>query len=174
MAESFRIGSAIVRDIARSTWNKSSEVAAISYVLARVTMGMVPDKALLAGLVHNIGAIPILRYVADYPELSKNRDLIHDLIRRLGQKIGSLVLKQWSFDQELVGIPTQLSNHDYAPERDIDYVDLVIVANLHSQFGKEDEETQRLVDMMNIRLSSRIHNMHVQQGYDFIRGMIII
>jgi HD-like signal output (HDOD) protein len=151
LRQSFQIGSAIVRDIARGTWNKSSEVAAISYVLARVTMGMVPDKALLAGLVHNIGAIPILRYAADYPELKKNRVLINELIQRLAQQLGSLVLKQWSFDSELVDVPRQINNHDYAADQEIDYVDLVIVANMHSQFGKENEDMPVLQDVASFR-----------------------
>ncbi len=151
LRQSFQIGSAIVRDIARNTWNKSSEVAAISYVLARVTMGMVPDKALLAGLVHNIGAIPILRYAADYPELSKNRTLINDLIERLGKKLGSLVLQQWSFDSELVEIPSMVNNHDYEPDNDVDYTDIVIVANMHSQFGKEDTDRPVIEDIASFR-----------------------
>ena len=114
-------------------------------------MGMVPDKALLAGLVHNIGAIPILRYAADFPELKKNRVLINELIERLAQQLGSLVLKQWSFDSELVDVPRQINNHDYAADQEIDYVDLVIVANMHSQFGKEDEDKPVLQDVASFR-----------------------
>lgn len=144
LGQSFQIGSAIVRDIARATWNKSSEVAAISYVLAKVTMGMLPDKALLAGLVHNIGAIPILRYVTEFPDLSKNRALINELINRLSSKLGSRVLQQWSFDPDSVEIPAQINNHQYQAEQEINYVDLVIVAHIHSQFGKEGQDSLEL------------------------------
>lgn len=151
LGQSFQIGSAVVRDIARNTWNKSSEVAAISYILARVTLGMVPDKALLAGLVHNIGAIPILRYAADYPDLKSNRPLINDLISRLSKKLGSLVLKQWAFDNELVEIPKQVNNSQYAPDQDINYIDLVIVANMHSQFGKDDQEMPVLHEVASFK-----------------------
>jgi len=139
LGQSFQVGSAVVRDMARDIWNVSSEVAAISYVLARVTMGMMPDKALLAGLVLNIGAIPILRYAADYPELRKDRKLLNELINKLSYKIGSLVLQQWSFDPELVDIPRQINNCNYAPDQKINYVDIVIVANVHNQFGKKDK-----------------------------------
>jgi HD-like signal output (HDOD) protein len=151
LGQSFQVGSAVVRDIARSTWNKSSEVAAISYVLARVTLGMIPDKALLAGLVYNIGAIPILRYAADYPELKSNRPLINDLINRLANKLGSLVLKQWGFDNSLVEIPRQVNNYQYQADEEINYVDLVIVANLHSQFGKENQQAPALQDVASFR-----------------------
>lgn len=151
LGQGFQIGSAVVRDIARSTWNKSSEVAAISYVLARVTLGMIPDKALLAGLVHNIGAIPILRYAADYPDLKSNRQLINDLIHRLAKNLGSLVLKQWGFDSSLVDIPREINNYQYLPGEEINYTDLVIVAILHSQFGKENKEAPVLQDVASFR-----------------------
>ena len=144
LGQSFQIGSAVVRDIARQTWNKSSEVAAISYVLARVTMGMIPDKALLAGLVHNIGAIPILRYAADIPELKADRNLINELINRLAKKLGSMVLKQWSFDESLIDIPKEIENFEYQPGAEVSYVDIVIVANMHTQFGKKESNLPSL------------------------------
>jgi len=151
LGQSFNIGSAVVRDIARTIWNKSSDVAAISYVLARVTMGMMPDKGLLAGLVHNIGAIPILRYVAEFPDLKSNRVLINDLVNRLSGKLGSLVLKQWSFDEELVNIPLEVLNSNYNPEGEADYVDIVIVANVHSQFGKDEQVGPKLHELASIK-----------------------
>jgi len=151
LGQTFNQGSAVVKDIARSIWNKSSEVAAISYVLARVTMGMIPDKALLAGLVHNIGAIPILRYVADYPELRKNRVMINDLISRLSSKLGSMVLRQWSFDKDLIEVPGQLLNSNYNPDEQINYVDIVIVSNVHSQFGKDDQVGPNLHEVASFK-----------------------
>jgi len=151
LGQSFQVGSAIVRDVARNVWQKSSDVAAISYVLARVTMGMVPDKALLAGLVHNIGAIPILHYVAEDPEIRKNRALIYDLVNRLSARLGSLVLRQWSFDEELIGIPQHISDIDYQPEEKVNYVDIVIVAYVHSQFGKEGQDGPKLHEVASFK-----------------------
>lgn len=151
LGRSFQIGSAVVRDIARSTWNSSSEVAAICYVLARVTMGMIPDKALLAGLVHNIGAIPILRYASEFPDIRKNRELIGKLIDRLSCKLGSMVLRQWGFEDEMATIPKELNNNDYAPDDEVNYVDLVIVARAHYQFGKKDQQGPKLHELASFR-----------------------
>jgi len=151
LGRSFQIGSAVVRDIARNTWNSSSEIAAISYVLARVTMGMIPDKALLAGLVQNIGAIPILRYASEFPDIRKNRNLIAKLIERLSSKLGSMVLKQWGFDDEMASIPKEIDNIDYAPEDEVNYVDLVIVARAHYQFGKKDQQGPKLHELASFR-----------------------
>ena len=151
LGRSFQIGSAVVRDIARNTWNSSSEIAAISYVLARVTMGMIPDKALLAGLVHNIGAIPILRYASEFPDIRKNRALIDELISRLSSKLGSMVLKQWAFDDEMASIPKEIDNSDYAPDEEVNYVDIVIVARAHYQFGKKDQHGPKLHELASFR-----------------------
>lgn len=151
LGQSFKVGSAIVKDVARSIWQKSSEVAAISYVLARVTMGMMPDKAMLAGLVHNIGAIPILHYVTEDPEMKKNRPLINELINRLSGKLGSMVLQQWSFDDELIDIPKCISDSNYQPDEKVNYVDIVIVANVHSNFGKDDQVGMRLHEVASFK-----------------------
>ena len=57
------------RDLKRkmqAVWNHSREVAALSFVLAKITPGFNPEHALLAGLLHDIGAIPIITQVAVY------------------------------------------------------------------------------------------------------------
>jgi len=41
-------------------WKRSIHVSSISYTLATLAKSVSPDEALLAGLTHNIGAIPIL------------------------------------------------------------------------------------------------------------------
>jgi HD-like signal output (HDOD) protein len=41
-------------------WGQATQIAAISTVLARNFAKLKPDQAMLAGLTHNIGALPIL------------------------------------------------------------------------------------------------------------------
>lgn len=136
----FDMKTPVIRDIARTNWQHSSEVAAIAYVLAKLTKGMQPDKALLAGLVHNIGCLPVLRYATEYKELQNNRKLLKEIIDRLGAKLGKAILKHWSFDADMIDIPIELNNNEYRPDENPNYVDIVIVAYLHSQFGKNQQE----------------------------------
>lgn len=138
----FQSDSAIVRDLLRGIWRRSSHVAAISFVLARLTPDIMPDRAMLAGLVHEIGALPILRYVENYPELQKNRQMLGVMVDKIGGKLGHMVLKSWAFDDELSGIPEQLNNWDYAPEKEPNYTDVVIVARVHDHMdsGIEDDK----------------------------------
>ena len=53
----------------RKSWNNSVEVAAISRMLATTVQGINPEQALLAGLVHNIGSLPILVLAEDDDDL---------------------------------------------------------------------------------------------------------
>jgi HD-like signal output (HDOD) protein len=137
LKRAFNVSSPVLKEIFRKAWQQSSEVAAISFVLSRVTPGMHPDKGMLAGLIHNIGMLPILRYAAEYPEIRKNRELLMAIMKKIGAKLGTMVLRGWSFDDELVEVPGHVGNWEYAPDKPLNYADIVIVAHVHSQFGTD-------------------------------------
>lgn len=136
----FKSKSLLINDVFRQVWQHSSRVAAISYVIARVVPGLLPDKSLLAGLVHDIGVLPILVYAQDYLPLRKNRAALEQLIEILSPKLGHMVLSSWEFESDLVQLPLNIENPNYAPAQPADYIDVVIVAHVHSLFGKTDEK----------------------------------
>jgi HD-like signal output (HDOD) protein len=140
MRQVFNADSPVTRDVLREIWQQSSYVGAIAYILGKVTPGLLPDRALLAGLVFQIGALPVLRYAEKYPSLRSDRKALWEMIRLLAPKLGKLVLVSWSFDEELSEIPAQLESWDYAPGEALSYVDLVIVARAHSLIGKAGNE----------------------------------
>lgn len=132
----FNTESATIHKKIRELWKHSCKVAAIAYVLAQVNKGQLdPDKALLAGLVHDIGVLPILHYAADFPEILTHKTLLGDLISELRGKLGREILKKWEFDQALLSVPEGAEDWQYSHAVKIDYVDVVIVAQIHSQFG---------------------------------------
>lgn len=130
--------SPVIRDMLRGIWRESGKVAAISSILAQVTPRITPDKALLAGLLHRIGAVPILHYMEKATHFENNRALISEVIEGLAGRIGAKVLRDWNFDAELTQIPLQISNWRYEPEQAANYVDIVIVAKIHNGFGSRE------------------------------------
>lgn len=152
----FQSKSAIIRDMLRGIWKQSSHVAAISFVLARLTPDIMPDRAMLAGLVHGIGALPILRYAESYPDLQKNRKMLGLLINKIGGKLGHMVLKSWAFDDELSAIPEQLNNWNYEPDKEANYTDVVIVARVHDYIdtGIMDKEIPPLPEIVSFNKMS--------------------
>ncbi len=120
-----------VRKALKLNWRHSSQVAAIAYVLGRVTPGIQPDRALLGGLVHDIGVLPVLRYSEDYPEVLNDTAAFTAMLRKVAPGLGRLVLKAWGMNEDLWQIPEQVYNWNYQAKGKINYVDMVIVAHIH-------------------------------------------
>jgi HD-like signal output (HDOD) protein len=135
LKQGFQPKSLLLRQRMEQLWSHSRRVAAISSVLARHAHGMDPNRALLAGLVHDIGIFPILQYVDRHAEIWRDAARLDHIILRLRSPLGSFVLKQWQFDAELAAIPREAENWLRDPGPRSDYADLVLVAHAHSSFG---------------------------------------
>jgi putative nucleotidyltransferase with HDIG domain len=120
----------------RDFWAHSTEVAAISQALAGMAR-LKPDQAMFAGLVHDIGALPIIKYAEDIPELLENPDVLNEIIHELHTTIGIALLSKWEFPQEIINVAAKHEDLSRDPGGAPDLVDVVIAANLQSYFGKD-------------------------------------
>jgi HD-like signal output (HDOD) protein len=125
-----------LRERMRLLWSHSSHVAAISHVLAKRYTRLKPDEAMLAGLVHDIGKLPIIAKAENFPKLATNEPALDGIIERLHPPLGKAILETWHFVPALTAVAAEHENLARDSER-IDYTDVVIVANLHSYLGKE-------------------------------------
>jgi HD-like signal output (HDOD) protein len=80
------------------------------YVLASKTPGMSPEQAMLAGLMQDIGAIPILNYIEKYPEFMKLDYKIDAIINTLKSRIGAQILESWGFSSDLIEVAKNSNN----------------------------------------------------------------
>jgi len=135
MEQMFQATSEMVDKRLRATWQTSTEVAGICHVLAQHYTSLKPEQATLAGLVHLIGVLPILRYVEDQ-DIQISEQELDMVIEQLHPELGTTILTKWDFPKELRNVPT-----DYADfERQVasaDYADLVMVASLELAAGTE-------------------------------------
>lgn len=137
MEQMFQATSDAVDRRMREVWAHSTEVAGISAVLAKTYTRLKPDQATLAGLVHQIGALPVLRFAEEQRRLLKTPELLEQLLGELHCEIGQLILETWDFPPELAIVPTQYLQFDRQPAA-ADYADVVMVANLQSRIGSDD------------------------------------
>jgi HD-like signal output (HDOD) protein len=116
-------------------WKHLSYVAPICHELAQVTPGLENDQALLCGLLHDIGALAILGAATSKPELAENPKQLDLIIDHLKAEVGAMVLHKWEFPDYFV----QAALHAEDWMEDIsdapDYVDLVVIAQLHAYIG---------------------------------------
>ena len=118
----------------RAVWEHSTRVAAISYHLAELTRTVNPDLAMLGGLIHDIGDIAIIAHAPHYAELSDEPELLLRTIDLLRADVGSLILRQWNFPDDLVAVALEAEEWDRdAPAADC--CDVVMVAQLLSFVG---------------------------------------
>jgi len=134
----FNAENKILRTKLKKLWHHSCQVAAIASIIAKVTPNLHEDTALLAGLLHDIGVLPILHYAADYPEIFESDEKLNYVIQELRAPLGQEILKEWNFDGALSDVSAEAENWLRDNEKSADYVDVVIVAQIHSFFGKAD------------------------------------
>jgi HD-like signal output (HDOD) protein len=140
--------SAAVKSQLHKLWVHSTRVAAISQVFARRFTSLNADEALLAGLIHDIGTLPILSRAADFPEMLKNPAALNNVIENMHQDLGKLILEDWHFPENLTNVAAEHEDisRDLAPIPD--YTDIVIVANMHSYLGQKN--CQKRFDWENV------------------------
>jgi len=135
MRQMFQATSEVTDLRLRLTWEHSTQVAGLTTMLCKHFTKLRPDQAMLAGLVHDIGILPILVRAEDYPELLENTDLLDKLTRELHPRLGTMILESWDFPQELIDVAAQHENLEYDSGHTINYVDLVQVANIQAHIG---------------------------------------
>lgn len=138
--ELFKASTPLLKQRMDSLWQHSMEIAAICYVLGKNVRGLDPDQGLLAGLLHDIGVVPILMYADQYPGLTENPQQLEKTIKDLKPELGSVILKRWGFNEEMVATATHSENWRYHHEGDADFADLVIVAHLHHMMLDESRQ----------------------------------
>ncbi|MBF8163300.1 HDOD domain-containing protein [Ectopseudomonas hydrolytica] len=141
MEQMFQATSDVVDRKMREVWNKSTEIAGICHVLCRHYTRLMPDQATLAGLVHQIGVLPILTYAEEHNELLADSISLNHVIEQIHPIIGDKILRTWEFPEPIAIVPSQYLDFTRDSVK-ADYVDIVQVATLQSYLGSEHPYTQ--------------------------------
>ena len=131
MEQMFQATSDAVDKRMRKIWSQSSEIASICHVLATHYTQLHPDQAMLAGLIHKIGALPVLTYAQDHNTLLNDGLALDKLIEKLHPVIGNHIVKAWKFPTAIQNVPSQYLKFE-REVKSVDYADLVTVAVLQS------------------------------------------
>lgn len=116
--------------------NSSIEIAAMSQVFA-AQFKLDTAEALLAGLIHDIGAIPIITWCAENLGEPKDLSVIDEAIFKLSPHLSEWILQNWNLSNEIATVPMAISQLKREHEGRIDYADVVQVAKLHFYRGKK-------------------------------------
>ena len=111
-------------------WRHAVEVGAYASVLARLSADFDAAKSLLLGLLHEIGAVPILQLADRFPELEHNPGIIDAVLANMVPDLSARVLGEWGLEDFCTGARHQ-ENWYYEHDGVANYTDILIVAHLH-------------------------------------------
>ncbi len=134
----FSAKSPVIRQKMAELWAHSSYVASISAVFANKIPGYDPDRAMLAGLIHDIGIVPILTYADNHPDIIAHPKDLVETVRELRADIGVQIIRQWDFPEDFEDVVINAENWFRNNKNPSSYSDIVMIAQLHSFIGKID------------------------------------
>lgn len=136
-------GMADFSQITELLWEHSISTAAHAHIIAKRMTRINPDEAMLAGLIHDLGAFYMLYRATQYDELRQRPDSVKYLIIQWHESIGVSLLGALGLPEEIVKATEE---HDHlrplpSPLRSLS--DVIYVANMlaggHFEWTMQDK-----------------------------------
>jgi len=126
------------------TWQTSNDVAALSYIIAQKKTKLDPEQALLSGIVHNIGALPLvlkLNTIQTLKDDPKIMTMVADVvIPKLYPKAGQLIMQSWHFAPEITLVAREHLNLARMGTEQLELADITLIAHQLNQLDDFTEE----------------------------------
>ena len=128
----FKSKASVIAQRMKQLYESSITVGVISQALARrLNRRFDADHAFLAGLLHDIGVVPVLVVADHHSDLKGDAPLLETAIRALRGPVGMMLLKEWGFDADLITTASEARRWERRVSEP-DYCDIVQVALLHA------------------------------------------
>ncbi len=128
MKQLYRAHSEVVEERFRELWLASIKTATIARILAAKYTELDPEHAMLAGLVHNIGALPLIQIADMDDELFDKPEALYGIMQTTQGEIGAYIFRHWHFPQSLIDVAEQCYHFHRQHQGTADYVDIIQVA----------------------------------------------
>lgn len=112
----------------KELWLASTKTAAISRLLAMNLKHLDPEQAMLAGLIHNIGALPIILMAEDDDDLFDNTEALCKVVNKMQGEVGAYIFRNWHFPDYMVDVASECYQFRRTHNGPADYVDVVQAA----------------------------------------------
>ena len=127
----FTTQSKILNKRMHELYDHSIDIASISFALSKLSGKLLPDHMLLAGLVHEIGVIPILSYIEDTGLLVDDEAELDNIINRLRGAVGAMVIRHWDLSSDFFAVVESFENWQRDESENIDAGDIIIIAQIY-------------------------------------------
>ena len=128
MKQIYKASTDVLEERFKELWLASIKTAALSRILASSHKELDTELAMLAGLTHNIGALPVLLLAEDDDELFNEPEALNKTILEIQGEVATHIFKAWHFPQPLIDVASNCMDFSRNNTGAIDYVDIVQVA----------------------------------------------
>jgi len=108
-------------------WRNSTQVAAVSFVVAKRLTKVNAELAMLAGLLHTVGKLYLLTRAARYPELLNDTVAYPALVQAWHARIARAILVNWEMAPPVIDAVQGFEAADREREGEIDLLDVLWV-----------------------------------------------
>lgn len=128
LGRSFQARHELVAERIGQLWSEGLRTAAMAACLTRYYPLVDSNRAMLGGLMYNVGAMLLLTKIDEKVESIPHPAILDNMIDQYARKFGVMLLQFWEMDPDLRDVVGNRDNwqrtHDHAP----DLADLVLVA----------------------------------------------
>lgn len=139
MEQLFTASTEVSRRKLQDAWHHATEVSHLTAEYSHKFPHLKTDLAMLAGLLHDIGILPILTLAEEYPQLLEDEARLDALIIKSHVRIGVAILEKWDFPLQIIEAVQHHEDYAYESGAKATYTDLVIVANLLSAHNTDEQ-----------------------------------
>jgi HD-like signal output (HDOD) protein len=138
----------------QNLWHRNRYVAAISRALAKSTGQFNHNKAMFAGMCHNVGSLLVVDYLVNKNDFNLDTTEADYAIFKLAPEFSCLMLGKWGFDEDVIKVSQESYDWFRNPSENIELCDLVMIANYHSLV--RFDETSDLPNIKSIPAMKKI------------------
>lgn len=128
MKQLYHASNDIIAERFRELWLASTKTAAIARLIALKHDHLDTEQAMLAGLIHNIGALPIILMAEDDDDLFDNPDALFKVIHKMQGEVGAFIFENWHFPQYMIDVASESYHFRRNHSGPADYVDVIQAA----------------------------------------------
>ena len=141
----------MIKAFLRRVWHQSITVAcagvaaADAYLTVHTKSPITRDRLALAGLLHEIGALPILTEAEIQAPEQITNTFLNGLIEKLSCTVGVHIVRHWKLGEDFARVVWQWRNEAFQSEQ-IEYLDFVRVGHLYYQHSVHHEDVKEQLD----------------------------
>lgn len=167
MKQLYHASSNIIAERFRELWLASTKTAAISRMLAMNIKHLDPEQAMLAGLIHNIGALPIILMAEDDDDLFDNPEALYNIVFKMQGEVGAYIFHKWHFPEYMAEVASECYHFRRHHDGPADYIDVVQVALIQGSIytGLECPEDWSTVSAFErLDIGTDIHMLDIEEN----------